>query len=198
MKIDWTSFEGYSEDMSAEDKLALLEKQKSDPDPPAPADDSKNVPPGGHKKDDPAPAAHNTSAEKVIAKSQFDKLASELAAAKKQLRAKMSEDEAKELDRQQEIESAKQELEQLRKEKTLTTYKASFLSLGYDDELASETADALAEGDMDAVFANMKKYGTNIEKALRAKILKETPVPPAGNSKDEKDKDPFIEAFKKG
>lgn len=196
MAINWESIEGYSEDMSADDKLALLEKQET-PAPAVPADTLKNTPPTDAQKTDPAPAAPKTS-EKTIAKSQFDKLASELAAAKKQLRAKMSEDEQKELDRQQEQENMKQELEALRKEKTLSSHKASLLSLGYDEQLASDTADALVEGDMDAVFANMKKYGANVEKALRAKILKETPVPPTGNNAEVKDKDPFIETFKKG
>lgn len=197
MAIDWESIEGYSEDMSAEDKLALLDKQETNPATTAPTDAPKDAPPTNEQKPDPAPAA-SKAGEKTIAKSQFDKLASELAAAKKQLRAKMSEDEAKELDRQQEWEEKEQELTALRKEKTLSTYKASFLALGYDEQLASETADALTESDMDAVFANMKKHTANAEKALRAKILKETPVPPAGNNVEEKDKDPFIEAFKKG
>ncbi|MDR2044900.1 MAG: hypothetical protein LBQ15_11180 [Clostridium sp.] len=192
MAIEWSSIEGYSEGMSDSEKLALLENQSTDGSPKVEKETEIEDETKVETKVD------TKSASKMVDKKLFDKAASEVANLKRQLRAKMSEDEAKELDRQQEMESAKQELEQLRKEKTLTAYKASFLSIGYDDELASETADALAEGDMDAVFTNMKKYGANIEKALRAKILKETPAPPAGNSKDEKDKDPFIEAFKKG
>jgi hypothetical protein len=40
----------------------------------------------------------------------------------------------------------------------------------------------MADGDMDTVFSLMKKQAANTEKALRAKILKEIPVPPAGEN----------------
>ena len=126
MDINWEAIEGYSEDLSAEDKLALLSKYQPEPSaPPAPPEEK---PKPETKPESDAPKGN----AKVIPKTQFDKVASELAATKRQLRAKMSEDEVKELERQQEQDSIKQELEALRKEKTLSTHKASFLSLGYD------------------------------------------------------------------
>lgn len=171
--IDFSKIEGYSDDLSVEEKLALIENYDPDPEPtPAPTPAPKPEP-----KRAPAPK----DGSKMIPKTQFDKLASELADAKKQLRAKMTEDEIKEVERQQEQENIRQELEVLRKEKTLSTYKAQYLAQGYDEQLAADTAEAMADGDMDAVFLNMKKHGANLEKTLRAKILKDTPVPPAGD-----------------
>lgn len=175
MAFDWTQVEGYRDDMSAEEKLALLDNYD-----PQPKDDPITP------KDDPAPAP--TPAKGMVSKAQFDKVTSELAAVKKQLRGKMSEDEQKELDRQNEREEMETELNALRREKALSTYKASYLSQGYDEALAEEAATAMVDGDMDAVFAAMKKQSVNAEKAMRAKILKETPIPPAGDDPNEETK----------
>ena len=174
MAFDWTKVEGYREDMTAEEKLSLLENMDTDPNPqPDPEPDPEPTP------------SKAPSREGMISKAQFDKVSKELAAAKRQLRAKMTNDEIEEERRRQEQEDMKLELETLRKEKTVSNHKASFLSQGYDEALADEAANAMADGDMEAVFAVMRKHSVNAEKALRAKILKETPVPPAGDDPNE-------------
>ncbi len=172
-KIEWTQIEGYREGMSAEEKLALLESLEGKPTPaptptpaPAPAPDP-----------DPAPAPKNQTVSKAL----YDKVASELATAKKQLRTRMTEDEQKEADRTAAQEAMQEELETLRMEKKQSTYKAAYLAQGYDEQLAEATAAAMVEGDMDTAFANMKKHSDAMEKNLRAQILKETPAPPAGD-----------------
>lgn len=169
MAIDWTKYEGYREDMTDAEKLALLESV----DPPT---DPQPAPP----KDTPPAPTPTSKLNGYIPKAQFDKVSSELAAAKKQLKSKMTEDEQREVDRLAAEEAMKNELETLRKEKTLNSYKASYLSQGYDEQMAEEAATAMVDGDMDTVFSVMKKYSANMEKAVRVKILKETPVPPAG------------------
>lgn len=167
MSFDWTKVAGYREDMTADEKLALLDKQEEENQPPAePEPEKKPVKPSPH----------------MISKVQFDKVASELAKVKKELRARMTAEEQKEADRMANDEAVRLELEALRKEKTLNSYKASYLSQGYDERLAEDAATALADGDMDTVFSLMKKQAANTEKALRAKILKEIPVPPAGEN----------------
>ena len=174
MAFDWTKVEGNREEMTAEEKLSLLENMDTDPNPqPDP-------------EPDPAPTPSKApSREGMISKAQFDKVSKELAAAKRQLRAKMTNDEIEEERRRQEQEDMKLELETLRKEKTVSNHKASFLSQGYDEALADEAANAMADADMETVFAVMRKHSVNAEKALRAKILKETPVPPAGDDPNE-------------
>jgi hypothetical protein len=176
MAINWTEIEGYNENMSADEKLALLEAHEPkapSPAPPAPPADPKPEP-------DPEPKPEG----KTVPKSMLDKALSEVASMKKQLRAKMTDDEAAAADAAKAQEEMKLELDSLRRDKTLNAYKASYLAQGYDEALASETAEAMADGDMDAVFANMKKHSTSLEKSLRAQILKETPVPPAGSNPD--------------
>ena len=173
MAIDWTKVEGYREDMTAEEKLALLESHE--PASPKSADKS-------------APAASDDNRGELaaklkpgyVSKAQFDKVASELASAKKALRSKMTEDEAKEADRIARQTEMEQELETLRREKAISTYKANYLGLGFDDSLAAETAEAMVDGDMDRVFANMKKHGESQKKAWAAEAMKNTPAPPAG------------------
>lgn len=170
MSFDWTKFAGYREDMTADEKLALLETQEEETQTPAPPTE----PEPEQTPVKPAPG--------LISKVQFDKVASELAKVKKELRARMTAEEQKEADRMASDEAMRLELESLRREKTLNSYKASYLSQGYDERIAEDAATAMADGDMDTVFALMKKQAANAEKALRAKILKEIPVPPAGET----------------
>ena len=166
MAFDWTSVEGYREDMSADEKLALLENYS--PAEPAPSGD-------------PAPAA--APAAKPTPDSNL---------AKRQLRSKMSEDEAREADRQAEMAARDEELKSLRRERTLGLNKAAFLGLGLEENLAGEAATMLADGDNDGLFMALKKHQAGFEKTLRAKILAETPKPPASedpNSEEAKKKD---------
>lgn len=176
--FDWTKIEGYREDMTSDEKIALLEKY----DPAAQVEPKNDPAPTPAPASIPAPApANSISMKGFVPKAQLDKVSSELAATKKQLKARMTEDEQREADRLAEQEAIKTELETLRRDKTVSSYKASCLALNYDEALADEMAVAMADGDMETVFENMKKHGLNMEKNLRAKILKETPVPPAGN-----------------
>ncbi len=166
MSFDWTKVEGYKEDMTADEKLALLETfEQPAEEPPRP-----------------------TGA--TVSKTQFDKVSSELAALKKQMRSRLTEEEQKEADRQANDMAMKEELETLRKEKTISGHKAQYLAMGYDEQTATDAANALANGDSDEVFAIMKRAQANFEKNLRAKILKETPAPPAGDDANkEKEED---------
>lgn len=115
-----------------------------------------------------------------VSKATFDKTASDLAAAKKSLREKMSEDEAKAAKAAEEHAAMMAELEALRAEKMVAGYTNAYLKMGYEDKLAVSTAEALAKGDMDTVFKNQKIHADAREKALRTELLKGTPPPAAG------------------
>ena len=114
-------------------------------------------------------------------KSALDKATSEAAGYKKQLRERMSEDEARAAKDAEEMDEIRKELEQLRAEKVVDQHTAKFLGLGYDEKLARETAKAMADGDTELVFKNHAKFISDREKALKAEILKSTPTPPAGD-----------------
>lgn len=169
MAIDWTTVEGYREDMTADEKLALLDNMnigQNDPAPdPKPAPESK-------------PAAPKGSA--YVTKAMFDKVSSELSSAKKELQKRMSTEELAEAERTAKWTEMQTELETLRRERAISNYNSGFLTLSYEKDLAEQAANALADGDFDTLFGVMQKHSAAVEKNLRAQILKETPVPPAG------------------
>ena len=117
-----------------------------------------------------------------ISKTVFDKKAKEAADLSKQLKAKMTEDELAKAQADENMAAIMTELEQLRAEKVIGENATKFLELGYSSELAKATAEAMAKGEMETVFKNHAKFIADREKALRAEILKNTPVPPAGDS----------------
>lgn len=154
-KIDVTQIEGYAE-MSAEDKLKALE---------------------GFDIPDPDYSGY-------VKKDVFDKTASELAGVKKQLKDKMTDDEAAKQKEQEDREELQSKYDKLLRESEISKHKAKLLGLGYDEKLADETAEAMADGDMEKVFANQKKHLDSVEKRVRADALKDTPKPtPDGDSK---------------
>lgn len=157
MAIDWGKVTGYTDGMTAEEKLNLLENLPTD-----------------------ILADPKTTKEYMSIKAQFDKASSELADAKKHLRTKMTEDEQAKADREAADKQKDEELATLRREKALSTHKASYLAMGYDEQNAEAAAAAMVDGDNSALFAAMKKHSENAEKAWREKALKDTPTPPAG------------------
>lgn len=122
-----------------------------------------------------------------VKKDLFDKTASELAEAKKTAKAKMSEEEQAAAEREAKWAEMEAKLKELETEKTISTYKASYLAMpGFDEKLAEDTAKALAEGDMQKVFANQQKANAAYEKKLRAEMVKSDPKPEGAGGGNEK------------
>lgn len=116
----------------------------------------------------------------VVSKALLDKATSEAAGYKKQLREKQTEDEKAKEERDEEFKRVSEELEQLRTERAIDSAAKKWMSLGYDEKLATETAKAMVSGDTEKVFANHAKFIAEKEKSLKAELLKDTPTPPAG------------------
>ena len=129
----------------------------------------------------------DSSAELARMKSALDKATSEAADYKKQLKGKLTEDEAAAAEREAKWAEMEAKLKELETEKTISTYKASYLAMpGFDEKLAEDTAKALAEGDMQKVFANQQKANVAYEKKLRAEMVKSDPKPEgAGGGNEE-------------
>ena len=126
-----------------------------------------------------------------VAKAVFDKKASEAAELSKQLKSKMTQDEQAAAKQAEALAAMQAELESLRADKTISEYTAQFLSIGYDEKLAKSTAEALHKGDMAVVFKNQATFVAEREKTMKADLLKNTPVPPAGNGEKAPSKDEF-------
>ena len=131
------------------------------------------------------------SAEIERLKTALSKSNSEAADFKKQLREKMSEEERKAKEDAEKMEEIIKERDALLREKTISGYTAKYIALGYDEKLAIETAEALASGDLDKVFAHQKKHAETVEKKIRADVLKETPAPEGGNGSETITKEKF-------
>lgn len=150
-KIDISKIEGY-EGMTPEEKLAALE---------------------GFDIPEPDYTGY-------VKKELFDKTSSTLADYKKQLRDRMSEEEATKAKADEELSVMRARLEELERDKAVSEYTTQFMGAGYSEELAKSTASALQKGDMETVFKNLNKFTADREKTLRAELLKATPTPPAG------------------
>lgn len=149
MKIDTSKIEGYA-GMTPEQKLEALEAFEIE-----------------------APRADTGEIQRL--RDAVSKANSEAADYKKQLRAKLSDEEAKAAKEAEEREAIEKELASLRKEKAIGTYKAAYLELGYDAEMAAENASALHSGDFAKVFANQKKFIEAQKKAAVAGALDKQP-----------------------
>ena len=148
MKIDVSKIAGYSE-MSAEEKLKALEEY--------------DVP-------DPDYSGY-------VKKEEYDKTASELSKKKKELEAKMSADELAQKKAQEAQDELQKKYDKLLHDSTVAKNKAELVALGYEEKLADETAEAMANGDIAAVIKNQKKHLDSFEKKVRAEALKDTPKP---------------------
>lgn len=157
-KIDTSKIEGYAE-MTPEQKLAALE---------------------GYEYED-----HSEELERQ--KAAVTKANGEAAEWKRKHTALLSEDEKKKQEDADKLASMEKELAELQKGKVVSDYKAKFVAQGYSEELADETAKALADGDMTKVFANQQKFLADYAKGVKAEALKGTPKPPAGGSSTDVD-----------
>ncbi len=156
-KVDITKIEGY-EGMTPEEKIKALE---------------------AYEIEDVQPDYSG-----YVKKDVFDKTASELAGVKKQLKEKMTDDEAAKQKEQEEREELQSKYEKLLHDSEVSKNKAKLLALGYEEKLADDTAEAMVAGDLEKVMANQKKHLEAVEKKVRAEALKDTPKPTGdGDSK---------------
>lgn len=121
--------------------------------------------------------------EDVVAKKVFDDAAREASEYKKKWKATLTEKEKLEVEEAEKRKEMEDRLKQLEDEKQMAEYTAKFVGLGYDNDLAAETAQALLDGDMDKVFSNQQKFAEAKETELKKELLEKTPKPPAGDDK---------------
>lgn len=164
-KIDTTLITGY-EDMTPDEKIAALEAFEYE-----------------------IPAPDYTG---YVKKDKLDKAAHDAAEWKKKYNAQLSDDEQARQALLEENESMKAELSTLKREKTISSYEARFATQGYGAELAKATATAMADGDMDTVFANQQKFIEQVKADAEGAKMKKTGKPGAiggGVPKDIKKED---------
>lgn len=150
-KIDTNQIKGYAE-MSLEDKLKALE----------------------------AFEYNDNASELEKQKAAVSKANSEAAEWKRKHNALLSEDEQKKQKQEDDIAAMQKELDELRRDKTVSQFTAKFIAQGYDEKLAAETAKAMADGNTDKVFANQQTFLEAYAKQVKASAMQGTPKPAAG------------------
>ena len=117
-------------------------------------------------------------------KTQYDRTAHELAENKKalknlqeQLNSRLSEDELAKAEAERLSAERDRELEALKREVAVSKTTAQYIALGYSQELAESTANALYDNDFETVTANAGAYRDALEQTLRASIVKSNPTP---------------------
>ena len=163
-KIDVTKIDGYSE-MSAEEKLAALEAYEFEPTAPA------------------------TDAESKL-KEALSRANGDAAEWKRKYRATLDDAKRAEEERAERERARDEELETLRKERTISKLEAQYLAAGYSPELASASAKAQADGDTATVIANQMKFIEETKTKIEAAALgKQPPITPGKPPKGETDDD---------
>lgn len=147
-KINIAELPGYKEDMSAEDKLKLLE---------------------GYDIPEPDLTGY-------VKKDVLDAKAHEAAELSKKLKEKMTAEEQAKAEAEAQAAAMKERLETLERDKAISERTAYYLSRkGYDEGLAKEAAAAFVAGDTGKLNAAEIKAESNHEKAIRAELLRDTP-----------------------
>ena len=73
-------------------------------------------------------------------------------------------------------------LEEVLTEKNIADFKSQFVSIGFDETLAQESAQALNSGDTVKVFDGIRKFVESHDKAMAEKAMLNNPTLPGGNS----------------
>ena len=156
MKIDVSKIEGFDA-MSAEDKLAALMGYEFE-----------------------GPKAPDNNAEITKLKTALSKANSEAADWKRQFRDKQTEQERAEAERAEAEKALQEELASLRRGKVLDEYAKKCMSMGYDESLAAECAEAMADGRFNDVFAIQQRFMEAKTKEIEAAALNKQPGLSAG------------------
>ena len=142
---------------------------------------------------DAEPVKQTRTAEEQIAellaetkrlKKAVDKSSADASSWKKKYMETQSESEKLSMEKAERDAALKEELETLRRESKVNKYAKSFMSIGYSEEMATKAAEAQFDGDTDELFRIQKAHMDNMEKKIRADIMKTMPAPATGNDDD--------------
>lgn len=114
-------------------------------------------------------------------KQQLSKVNGEASGYKKQLRDAMSQSDKDLIALKDELEALKASNAELVRNNEISAKTAKYLSLGYSEELAKSTAEAMQDGNFDTVFANQSKFMEEQKKSILADQMRQTSRPPAGD-----------------
>lgn len=103
--------------------------------------------------------------------------------------ALLTEEERAKQEREEQAKAILERNVELEKELSRLKHKAQYVSLGYPEDLADSTAQAMVDGDITTVFKNQKAFLEAHDKDLKKQLLEGTPKPPAGTGSTEMTKE---------
>lgn len=154
MRISTEAIEGF-EDMSAEEKLAALLEQDF--------------------KDTDTEKKYKDLISKANAEAKKYKDAMHEAEGK--LKEQMSDEERTRQEQEERYKAIEEENARLKRDMTISEMTAFYQSVGFDGDLAKQTAEAYVDGDQATVKANTKAAHEAFEKAIRADVVRNNPKP---------------------
>lgn len=152
MKIDTKSIENY-ENMTPEEKVQALE---------------------GFEMND-----NEAKYKELISKanSEAKKYKDQMRAAEEKLNSQLSEEERTQKETEERYKAIEEENARLKRDMTISQKTAFYLNMGFDGDLAKETATAFVDGDFETVEKNELGWRKNFERDIRADVVRQTPHP---------------------
>lgn len=158
MRINTSEIEGY-ETMTAEEKVAALE--------------------GLEVKDTDTETHYKDLISK--ANSEAKKYKDAMRQAEDKLKGYMTDDERQKQEQEEKYKAIAEENASLKRDMTISQKTAFYQSIGFDEELAKQTAEAFVDGDFETVEANQKKahdaFEANLRQSVREETVRSTPHP---------------------
>jgi hypothetical protein len=141
--------------------------------------------------DNTTPNVQDLLVEIAKLKRATTKATAEAAEYKRKLKAAITEQEAADMEKA-ELEAKKEErLKALERNEKVHNLVENYMSLNYSKEQAKKAAEAMVDGDMDAVFKIQSEVEDQKLKAKEAEWLAKRPEPAAGTGEGDKT-DPFL------
>ena len=110
-------------------------------------------------------------------KSAISKSNSEAADWKRKYTETLDDTKKKAVEDDEKTKALQDEVARLRKEMTISGYKASYVSMGYSDADATKVAEMLADGKIEDAMAIQKKHQEKMAEQIKKDLLKNTHRP---------------------
>ena len=135
----------------------------------------------GYEFDDGAKALKDAEDRAAKLKAAVDKASSEAADYKKQLNAKLSDEELKQQETAATMQAMQEKLAEYEQREKLSTAKAAFLGGGFDEATAAAAAGAFIAGDIEKMSAAVKKFRETIVASAKSELMGNAPKPDGGS-----------------
>lgn len=141
----------------------------------------------GYEFDDNSAKLKEATENAAKLKAAVDKASSEAASYKKQLNAKLSDEERVKQENDDVIKAMQEKLAEYELRDKISTAKAAFLGGGFDEASANSAAEAFVNADIEKMSAALKTYRDAIEKQAKAKLMDSSPKPDSASQDDTAD-----------